>query len=84
MNCVTITGTVDEHLQTGPVTSIKLAVPRWGPAGQEPGVVYVLVRIVGSIDIKDGDLIGLTGWIEDSGQRFEVECAPHMVTVLKR
>lgn len=87
MNCVTITGTIEgEPVAAGPVTSVKVAVPRWGPAGREPGVLYVGVRIVGgkALDLRHGDLIGLTGWIEDSNGHFDVECSRNMVTTLSR
>lgn len=80
---MTIIGTVDDVLQAGHVTSVKLAVPRWGPTGREPGVLYVAVRIIGAgLELEAGDIIGLTGWLENAGERFEIECARHMVTKL--
>jgi hypothetical protein len=83
MNVVTIVGTVDDFLAEGPITSMKLAVPRWGPTGREPGVLYVFVRVLGVLELQAGDVIGVTGWLENAGERFEIECVKHMVTVLK-
>lgn len=85
MNCVTITGTVEKIGPDGFGWFAKLAVPRWGPEGREPGVVYVKVRVVGQmLRVPEvGDLVGLTGWLENAAT-FEVECSSKMVTVLAR
>jgi hypothetical protein len=42
-----------------------------------------VVRIIGAgLELEVGDIIGLTGWLENAGERFEIECACHMVTKL--
>lgn len=84
MNNVTITGTVEgDPVRDGPATELMLAVPRWGPQGREPGVVYVEVRVLGGFDLPAaGDLLGLTGWVEQLARRVRVECVASMVTVL--
>lgn len=83
MNCVTIAGTVEEIDPDGFGYFATLAVPRWGPTGREPGVVCVKVRIVGAmLNVPEvGDLVGLTGWVEQAAT-FEIECSSKMVTVL--
>lgn len=85
MNCVTIVGTVEgEPVQAGPTTELMLAVPRWGPLGREPGVIYVEVVVAGGFETPaEGDLLGLTGWVEQLAHRVRVECVANMVTTLK-
>jgi hypothetical protein len=87
MNAVTIAGRVDGYVELDPHwTYVRLAVPRSSRQGKEPGVIPVNVRISGPIDLEQGDLIGLTGWLVDDGEHgkdfLEVECEAERVTKL--